>query len=69
MFEMVNSRKFGTRSELNVSLQRGRTVVTWIGSVGGYAEEVVGEVTGSFTEAGGVLSVKRYAPCFILGVN
>jgi hypothetical protein len=39
-FEIVNSRKFGTRREERLSLHGERPLITGIGSVGGNAEEV-----------------------------
>jgi hypothetical protein len=44
MFEIVKSRKFGTRRELRLSLQRGRLVMTCIGSVGGKVDCAVAAV-------------------------
>jgi hypothetical protein len=40
MLENVNSRKLGTLRELKLSLHGVRPVMTGIGSVGGYTEEV-----------------------------
>jgi hypothetical protein len=62
MFEMANSRKFGTRSELKLSLQRGLVVITGIGSVGGYADEVPADVTKVLNVADGCCYSKLRAP-------
>ncbi len=40
MLEIVNSRKFGTRSDERLSLHGARPLITGIGSVGGKVDEV-----------------------------
>ena len=45
MFEIVNSRKFGTRNELKLWLHGVLPVMTGIGSVGGNADVVDAAVT------------------------
>ncbi len=53
MFEIVNSRKLGTRSELKVSLHGERPAMTGIGSVGGKAD------------VGGAVAVTKRSPWWL----
>jgi hypothetical protein len=45
MFEIANNRKFGTRSELKLSLHGALPETTGFGSVGGKADVVGAAVT------------------------